>query len=148
MVDERSAGAVVVFISQDGKPEYLLLHYTAGHWDFPKGNIEAGETEKEAAVREIREETGIADVEFVEGFQQVISYRYRKARRLVDKQVVFFSARTRTRAVEISHEHIGFAWKDYDDAMRQLTFRNAKSVLEAAVQFMREKKKEDLQPPA
>lgn len=148
MVDERSAGAVVVFISQDGKPEYLLLHYTAGHWDFPKGNIEAGETEKEAAVREIREETGITDVEFVEGFQQVISYRYRKARRLVDKQVVFFSARTRTRDIRISHEHVGFAWKDYDDAMRQLTFRNAKSVLEAAVQFMREKKKEDLQPPA
>lgn len=145
MVDERSAGAVV-FISND-EPEYLLLHYTASHWDFPKGNIEAGETEKEAAVREIREETGITDVEFVEGFRKIISYRYRKARRLVDKEVVLFLARTKTRDVTISHEHIGFAWKNYDEAMKQLTYRNAKGLLEAAKQFMMMKKKEET-PPA
>ncbi|AIC15969.1 bis(5'-nucleosyl)-tetraphosphatase [Nitrososphaera viennensis] len=144
MVDERSAGAVVVFMPSDsGKPEYLLLHYTAGHWDFPKGNIEAGETEKEAAAREIREETGIADVEFVEGFRQIISYRYRKARRLVDKEVVLFLVRTKTRDVKISHEHIGFAWKNYDDAIKQLTYRNARNLLEAAMQFMEKEK-----PPA
>jgi 8-oxo-dGTP pyrophosphatase MutT (NUDIX family) len=137
VVDERSAGAVI-FISND-EPEYLLLHYTASHWDFPKGNIEAGETEKEAAVREIREETGITDVEFVEGFRQTISYRYRKARRLVDKEVVLFLARTKTRDVTISHEHIGFAWKNYDEAMKQLTYRNAKGLLKAAKQFMKKK---------
>ena len=73
MVDERSAGAVV-FIA-DNETEYLLLHYTAGHWDFPKGNIEAGETERQAATLEIREETGITDVEFLEGFRQIISYK-------------------------------------------------------------------------
>jgi bis(5'-nucleosidyl)-tetraphosphatase len=144
VVDERSAGAVVFIMSSNGsgKPEYLLLHYTAGHWDFPKGNIEAGETEKEAAAREIREETGIADVEFVEGFRQIISYRYRKARRLVNKEVVLFLARTKTRDVTISHEHIGFAWKDYDEAMKQLTYKNAKSLLEAAAQFMMKKEKQ------
>lgn len=142
MVDERSAGAVVVFTS-DSKPEYLLLHYTAGHWDFPKGNIEAGETEREAAVREIREETGIADIEFVEAFSNTISYKYRRARRLVDKQVVFFLALTKTRDVTISHEHIGFAWKSYDDAMEQLTYKSARNLLEAAAQFMEKEK-----PPA
>lgn len=142
MVDERSAGAVMVFMS-DSKPEYLLLHYTAGHWDFPKGNIEAGETEREAAVREIREETGIADVEFVEGFINTISYKYRRARRLVDKQVVFFLALTKTRDVTISYEHIGFAWKSYDDAMEQLTYKSARNLLEAAAQFM-----ENEMPPA
>jgi bis(5'-nucleosidyl)-tetraphosphatase len=142
VVDERSAGAVVVFMS-DSKPEYLLLHYTAGHWDFPKGNIEAGETEREAAVREIREETGIADIEFVEGFSNTISYKYRRVRRLVDKQVVFFLALTKTRDVTISHEHIGFAWKSYDDAMEQLTYKSARNLLEAAAQFMEREK-----PPA
>ena len=44
--------------------EFLLLHHTVGHWDFPKGNIEAGEDELETARREIFEETGIQDVEF------------------------------------------------------------------------------------
>lgn len=134
MVDERSAGAVV-FIN-NAEPEYLLLHYTAGHWDFPKGNIEAGETEKQAAVREIREETGIADVEFIEGFRHIISYKYRKGKRLINKEVVLFLGVTRTKNVTISHEHIGFAWKSYDEAMKQLTFKNAKNLLTAARQFI------------
>jgi bis(5'-nucleosidyl)-tetraphosphatase len=137
VVDERSAGAVI-FI-QNSEPEYLLLHYTAGHWDFPKGNIEAGETEQEAAVREIREETGIVDVEFIEGFRQTISYKYRKARKLVNKEVVLFLAQTKTRQVTISHEHIGFAWNKYDDAMKQLTYKNAKNLLNDARQFIRKK---------
>lgn len=136
MVDERSAGAVV-FILTGAEPEYLLLHYTANHWDFAKGNIEAGETERQAAIREIREETGISDIEFVEGFSQKISYRYRKARRLVDKEVTLFLAQTRTRQVTISHEHIGFAWKKYDDAMKLLTFKNAKNLLAAAQDYLR-----------
>ena len=136
MVDERSAGAVV-FIMSGPEPEYLLLHYTAGHWDFAKGNIEAGETEHQAAVREIREETGIDDVEFVDGFTHKISYKYRKARRLVDKEVTLFLAKTRTRDVTISHEHIGYAWKKYDDATKLLTFKNAKSLLAAAQDFLR-----------
>ncbi len=135
MVDERSAGAVV-FI-KGAEPQYLLLHYTAGHWDFPKGNIEAGETEKQAAIREIREETGITDVEFIEGFRHVISYRYRKGSRLVTKEVVLFLGVTKTKQVTISHEHIGFAWKGYDDAMKQLTFKNARNLLAAARQLTR-----------
>ena len=121
------------------KPDYLLLHYTAGHWDFPKGNIEAGETEREAARREIFEETGITDVEFVENFRHAISYRYRKANRLVDKEVVLFLVRTTTRNVTISHEHIGFAWNDYERAMKQLTYRNARKILEMAAQFITKK---------
>lgn len=131
MVDERSAGAVI-FILTGAEPEYLLLHYTATHWDFAKGNIEAGETERQAAIREIREEAGITDIEFIEGFSQKISYRYRKARRLVDKEVTLFLAKTNTRQVTISNEHIGFAWKKYDDAMKMLTYKNAKNLLAAA----------------
>ena len=131
MVDERSAGAVL-FIRAGQEPEYLLLNYTAGHWDYPKGNIELGETEHEAAVREIQEETGITDVEFLDGFEQSMKYRYRKAKRLVEKEVVLFLAKTDTRRVTISHEHIGYAWKKYDDAIRLLTYRNARDLLAAA----------------
>ena len=72
MIDERSAGAVVFYMGENSEPEYLLLHYSAGHWDFPKGNIEAGENEKQTATREIREETCMNDVEFMAGFRMKI----------------------------------------------------------------------------
>ncbi|HEY7735139.1 MAG TPA: NUDIX domain-containing protein [Nitrososphaera sp.] len=137
MVDERSAGAVV-FYSETGSddPEYLLLHYTAGHWDFPKGNIEAGEGEEQAATREIREETGITDVKFIDGFRMKINYRYRHGRRPVQKEVVLFLGQTKTRHVILSHEHIGFAWKKYEGAMEELTYQNARNLLTAARQHL------------
>jgi len=139
LVDERSAGAVVFYMEGTAEPEYLLLHYTAGHWDFPKGNIEAGESEKQAAIREIREETGITDIEFLDSFRMKIEYKYRHGRRLVQKEVVLFLAQTHTRQVTISHEHIGFAWKKFDDAMQQLTYRNAKNLLSAAKEYLQQR---------
>ncbi|MFZ5500518.1 MAG: NUDIX domain-containing protein, partial [Candidatus Micrarchaeota archaeon] len=56
MPDEKSCG--IVLFSEDGGRLYLLLHYTAGHWDFPKGHVEADESEAETALRELLEETG------------------------------------------------------------------------------------------
>ena len=139
MADERSAGAVVFYKEGSAEPEYLLLHYTAGHWDFPKGNIEAGENEKQAAIREIREETGITDVEFLDGFRMKIDYRYRHGRQLVLKEVVLFLARTRTRQVTLSHEHVGFAWRKYDEAMGHLTYQNAMNLLSGAREFLQKR---------
>ena len=141
MVDERSAVAVLFY--QDGgsraEPEFLLLNYTAGHWDFPKGNIERGEQEMQAAAREIREETGISDVEFIDGFRMKIDYRYRHGRRPVHKEVVLFLARAKTKQVVLSHEHVGFAWRGYDDAMDHLTYSNAKNLLLAAKEFLQKR---------
>ena len=87
MSSEKSCGAVVFRQNQDRK--YLLLHYEGGHWDFVKGHVERGETEKETVLRETEEEAGITDAKFVEGFRHRISYYYRRAGRTVYKEVVF-----------------------------------------------------------
>ena len=78
MIKEHSAGAVLYRYFSNEERKFLLLHYTSGHWDFPKGNLEAGETEVDAVIREIFEETGITDLKFVEGFIQPIFYNYRR----------------------------------------------------------------------
>ena len=44
------------------KEKELLAIFRRGHWDLPKGKIEKGETLKEAAVREVQEETGIQNI--------------------------------------------------------------------------------------
>lgn len=137
--DERSAGAVVFYMEGNSEPEYLLLHYAAGHWDFPKGNIEAGENEKQTATREIQEETGITDIVFFDGFRMKIEYKYRHGKKLVRKEVVLYLAQTRTRRVILSHEHIGFAWRKFDEAMQQLTYRNATNLLSAVKEYLQQR---------
>ena len=131
MIKERSAGAVI-FYAAEGEPEYLLLHYTAGHWDFPKGNIEPGESELETVRREVEEETGIRDIELVYGFRKLIHYHYRKGKELVSKEVVFYLAESKTKDVRISWEHTGYVWLGYEDALKKLTYKNAKELLKDA----------------
>lgn len=65
--DEHSCG-IVVFRNENGIRCYLLLHYPSGHWDFPKGHVEEREKRHETALRELEEETGISNLQFVENF--------------------------------------------------------------------------------
>ena len=129
MIEERSAGAVL-FSKTDSGEIFLLLNYPSGHWDFVKGNIEEVETLKQTVVREIREETGITDVEFIDGFEDKIEYHYQRDGNLVHKEVVFFLAKTKTIDVKISYEHIGFVWLSFDDALKKLTYENAKNIMD------------------
>ena len=135
MKKERSAGTIV--FRKDKEPIYLLLHYEAKHWDFPKGNIEKNETDEQTLRREIAEETGIKDIELIRGFKETIQYYYRLKSETINKQVNFYLARTNTEKVKLSFEHIGFAWLPYNKAINKLTFKNAKEILEKAHDFLR-----------
>lgn len=127
---------------------YLLLHYTSGHWDFPKGHIEKGETEEETLRREVFEETGIKDLKIIPGFFEKYRYFYKakgdeyKRRKekgkktLISKAVMFYLAKTNEKEVKISYEHIGSEWLPYEKAMGRITFKNPKKVLEKAKRFI------------
>ena len=131
MIEETSAG-IVLFRKENDENLFLLLHYPSGHSDFVKGKMEKNESHTETAVRETREETGITDIKFVEGFEEWIEYNFQFQKELVNKKVVFFLAETKTKNIEISHEHQNFIWLNYIDAMEKTTFDNAKTVLSKA----------------
>jgi bis(5'-nucleosidyl)-tetraphosphatase len=134
LLREKSCGAVVFLKNTDIK--YLLLHYGAGHWDFVKGNVETHESEKETVIRELQEETGIADAQFIEGFREKIEYFYRRQGATIHKEVIFFLIETHTEKVELSFEHVGYTWLDYQSAMERLTFKNAKAALQKAHELL------------
>ncbi len=136
MPNERSAG-VILFRVEEGVRKYLLLHYEKDHWDFPKGHVEQGETDKEAAVRETKEETGITQLRFIEGFTETLSYFYRRDGKTFHKEVIFFLAETGQSEIKISHEHIGFVWLEISDAITMATFKSAKELLEKAHRFLK-----------
>ena len=153
---EKSAGALIFHeprISEQssvrGKnqgTEYLLLHYPPGvkaskeYWDLPKGHIERGEKEIDTVKREVREETGLEDIEIIEGFKEDIQYFFKFKGQTIFKIVTFYLARTKTRDVKISFEHIDYKWLPYEKALEQLTFKNAKDILRKAQQLLENKK--------
>jgi 8-oxo-dGTP pyrophosphatase MutT (NUDIX family) len=136
MLREKSCGAVI-FIKKDNATKYLLLNYTAGHWDFVKGNVEANESEKETVIRELREKTSITEAQFINGFREAIAYFYRRQGLTINKEVVFFIMEAYTDKVELSFEHVGYAWLDYQHALEKLTFKNAKDILQKAHDFLK-----------
>ncbi|MBI5225783.1 NUDIX domain-containing protein [Candidatus Micrarchaeota archaeon] len=112
--------------------QYLLLYYAAGHWDFPKGGQEAGESDEQTLRRELKEETGIEKIDIIPIFTHELSYFFREQGELIRKTVVFYLGRTSQAEVKLSFEHKDFAWLSYDEAMAKLTHKNAKSLLEKA----------------
>ena len=135
MREQKSAG-IVLFRNDSDKNEFLLLHYPQGHRDFVKGKIEQNETSHETALRETKEETGITNIEFVDGFEESVEYDFRFKKEDIHKKVIFFLAKTNEKKITLSHEHNDFVCLEYDDAIKKTTFRNAKNVLSKTNEFL------------
>jgi len=135
MREQKSAG-IVLFRNDSDKNEFLLLNYPQGHWDFVKGKIEQNETSHETALRETKEETGITNIEFVDGFEESVEYDFRFKKEDIHKKVIFFLAKTNEKNIKLSHEHNDYLWLEYNDALKKTTFENAKNVLTKAIEFL------------
>jgi 8-oxo-dGTP pyrophosphatase MutT (NUDIX family) len=141
---EHSAGAVVFYQGTEGREYLLLRHEEPGgrdlapgkeYWNFPKGHIEEGEKVQRTALREIAEEAGI-QVGIVPGFQVTERYAYQLGDEKRIKFVVWFAARSRTKVVTISGEHVGFVWLPYRQALKTATYPSTKRVLYRAHAFL------------
>lgn len=123
--------------------KYLLLRYPAvchrsgvDYWDFVKGHVEKGEKELETIIREAEEETGLRNLEFVEGFSQTMEYFFIHEGKKIFKSVNFRLAEAPTKEIVLSDEHNDFAWLPYEQAYAALSFDNAKQVLKEANDFL------------
>ena len=119
---EKSCGAIILYKEKENKYKVLLVRNNNGkNYSFPKGHIEKGENEKETAIREIKEETGL-DVTIVDDFREVSDYTpYGK----IKKRVVFFMAQAFTDKVNIQREELdSFKWVDLNVVDRICTYNN------------------------
>ena len=134
MKEEVSAG--IILFNDNESRKFLLLNYPSRHWDFVKGKMEIGETTHETALRETKEETGISDVELLDGFEEEIEYYFRAENQDIHKKVIFFLGKTKTLDIILSHEHLDFIWLDYDNALNKITYENAKNLLKKSKKFL------------
>ncbi len=126
---EKSCGAVVFYNGKSNTRILLVKNNNGRYWSFPKGHIEIGETEKETAVREIKEETSL-EVEIKDGFREVSDYcPFGKIR----KHVVFFLAQAFTDNVRIQEEEIAeYVWVDLQQARKLCSYDNDLRIINKA----------------
>ncbi|MBA4072977.1 MAG: hypothetical protein C0497_14255 [Gemmatimonas sp.] len=130
--EEVSAGGVVFRRSPDGV-RVLLIRDSYRNWGFPKGHLEADESPDAAAVREVREETGLTGLALT-GPLEVIDWNFRFRGRLVHKVCHFYLIEAaHGRARPLRREGItACKWFTFDEATSLVSYENARMVLAGA----------------
>lgn len=123
---EKSCGAIIARQTEAGREILLIRHVNGGHWAFPKGHVEKDETEEQTALREIREETGLA-VTLDAGFRTVVTYSPKPG---VMKDVVYFAAEYTGGAAQMQVEEVSdIRWVNINDTDAFITYDNDKGIL-------------------
>ena len=133
---ETSAGGVVYRL-EGGAPLFLLIRDSYSNWGFPKGHLESGEGAAEAAVREVREETGLQDLA-LRGEIETIDWYFRFRGRLIHKVCHFYLMETSQSdtAPQQAEGITACQWIAYDAAETSISYANARHVLRRAQEMI------------
>lgn len=129
---EVSAGGVVFRRSVQG-PRFLLIRDSYGHWGFPKGHLEPGETPAEAAIRETTEETGLETLVLHRPLD-TIDWYFRLRGKLIHKFCHFFLLESEAGDPTPQQDEgiTECAWYSLEEAVAAIGYQNARSVLRGA----------------
>ena len=140
MKHEKSCGAVV-FTRISGEIRYVLAQSKAGHYGFPKGHVEPGETEEETALREIFEEVRLRPV-LLDGFREVTEYTVPAFD--VRKKVVFFLGFYKDQEITAQESELRQAVSvPYEAAMALLEHEDSRKILTDADNFLKHQRKDN-----
>jgi 8-oxo-dGTP pyrophosphatase MutT (NUDIX family) len=125
-----AAGGIVID-NETGTPRVLLVHRPSyDDWSFPKGKLDLGETVEEAALREVREETGLECRIIRELATTRYGYQTRNKGRLRPKAVHYFLMERVSGDIQVPVDEVDRAeWFDFDEAARKLSYEQDRKLL-------------------
>lgn len=141
MQKDASYGIIPYVKNPVGQLEFLLIYQKEQFRGFPKGHKEAGESDLEAALRELREETGISHCKILEGEPYVTNYQFKDKRgQFIDKNAYFVLGEVPYEQKEQmhidNHEVVDAFWGSYEQCKVKLTHQTNKDILEQAHAYL------------
>lgn len=141
MIRLGAVGIIFRRVKENGFEFLILRRKFLWHgWEFPKGGIKKGKENDESAVlREIREETGLAEVKIIHKFPEKMEYQHPKRFKLVgitgSSHSVFLVEYIKG-DIKLSFEHSAFKWLPYKEARKTLTYDTQKRILDSAYRYL------------
>ena len=144
MKNDCSMG-VIVFYRFPRSIKYLIIKHRKGHWAFPKGHAEKGETKLETALRELKEETGVSKIVLLKKnilLKEAYKFTDKKGVKIL-KKVDYFIAEAKNKKVKIDLKEVtNFRWATLKAGIEKVTFDESKSVLKKADKIVKAYTKE------
>lgn len=141
----NSFGIIPIHQSADGRKVLLVEQYSAQgtHWGFPKGQAEEGETPKDTAERELREEVGLYISKIISGESYGENYSFTYEDTIVDKTVEYFIGYVRNPGFALKEDEISNAgWFNFTDARNKITHPSTRDIFDKAVEYLEENEDE------
>lgn len=142
VVREPTAGGIVFRRSKDGKDiEFLMIQDAKNRWTIPKGHIEEGEDSKTTAEREIREETGLQEMQVLQWLGK-INFRYRRQTSLVLMTTEIFLVRAMGDTDKLQGEEWmnGYGWQPSREALDKIEYEDIGKLMLVALNKIRKGK--------
>lgn len=142
---DYSCGVVPLFKNDNGEYEILLIHQISYRgkndrfWTLPKGHPEEGEEIEESVRRELKEETGVTDVELEMDTAFTSQYSFMHEGVKIEKTVEYFIGYAQSRETQITQpqEVAELKWCSFEEAYKILSHTKTRIVLEEVLEYLR-----------
>lgn len=137
VIKEESFGVVPLKLEGEVWMVFLILHKQGRHWGFPKGKKQNGEDAKTSAIRELKEETNLDIVRFIQETPFIENYLFRKKGKKILKTVHYFPAVV-SGELKLQPEEIRDGkWLPLKEAHQQLSFKEARSICDHVIHLLK-----------
>ena len=136
---DASFGIIPIYKTENGELNFLLVQSVkTKEWVFPKGHAEGEERPEEAARREVLEETGISDIEIINGLKYLDVYEFERGGRIIEKTVTLFVGFVKDKKVTIQEKEIlNYKWATYEEALETISFEEPRKILRKVVEDLK-----------
>ena len=126
---------IIPFFKEGEAIEFLVVKHVAGHWGFPKGHPDKDEIPVEAAKRELKEETGIAECKIIKSPDLESSYSFDNSGESINKTVKYYIGGVKHKKVKILEGEIAdYRWSGFDETLDRLSHVGDKELLKKLFQ--------------